>query len=283
MRAAVTLVGRQVRRMMAAPRAGAVIASFRRSLYIRDDAGAIACFGAAGLGAGPLNALCEGWPDDAIAAGAPARWDDGTLHIGNRTFDCSAAMAWRPEPVPPVHGLDAALAQLTAIATRTVPARGLGRVIAALTAEAPWAADDPFERAGGEGVISLAQWLAAPRGDPPPTVERLIGLGPGLTPSGDDALGGALIALRGCGCADLADRLAAWVLPRAKTATSDISRAHLAAAAAGEGAAALHDTLAALARHDEDGLVAGLRRLDAIGHSSGWDALAGAVAALTRR
>lgn len=280
MRVAVTLIGRQVSRMRATPRAGAVIATFRRSLYIRDAAGDIACFGVPGLGAGPLNALCDRWPDEPIAAGAPTRWDGGTLHIGSRSFDFGAAVPWRPEPVAAAHDLHAALARLADIVTGTVPARGLGRTIGALVNGAAWTAGDPFELAGGGGVMALAQWLAAPQGDPPAAVARLIGLGPGLTPSGDDALGGAMIALRGRGRADLADRLAGWVLARAKAATSDISYAHLAAAAEGEGAAALHDTLAALARGDADGLVAGLRRLDAIGHSSGWDALAGAGAAL---
>ena len=136
-----------------------------------------------------------------------------------------------------------------------------------------------LEHALNTSLLTLAAWLREPAGEPPATVATLIGLGSGLTPAGDDALGGALIALRVFGRAALADRLAEWLLPRARTGTSDISHAHLAAAAEGEGAAALHDTLTALA-NDDASLAEGVARLDRIGHSSGWDALAGAVAAL---
>jgi len=67
----------------------------------------------------------------------------------------------------------------------------------------------------------------------------------------------------------------------ARERTSDIAYAHLAAAAEGEGAAALHEALVAIAANARGDLAAAVRRLDRIGHSSGWDGLAGAVAALT--
>jgi hypothetical protein len=280
--AGVTCVGRHVRRMMETQREGTVIAAFRRSLYVRDADGAIACIGAAGLGAGPLNALCERWPDKAISVGAATQWRDGTFAVGARwRFDMARAETWAPPPLPPQPDAASGLNILLKIVTADVPARGLGQMISALVDDHSWTTDDPFARAGADGVLALRSWLAAPSGQPPAGVERLIGLGPGLTPTGDDALGGAMIAARACGRADIADVLARWVLLRAKRGTSDISFAHLEAAADGQGAAALHDVLVALARADRVDLVSGLRRLDAIGHSSGWDALAGGVAALT--
>jgi hypothetical protein len=97
-----------------------------------------------------------------------------------------------------------------------------------------------------------------------------------LTPSGDDLLGGTLIALRALGWLRVADTLADWLLPRARVRTHPISYAHLACAAGGEGSAALHDALRALC--SPDGPVARpLAALGSIGHSSGWDALAGAA------
>jgi len=51
----------------------------------------------------------------------------------------------------------------------------------------------------------------------------------------------------------------------------------LACAAEGEGAAALHDMLAALGNPVAPGFAGHLDAIDAIGHTSGWDALAGAV------
>jgi hypothetical protein len=105
--------------------------------------------------------------------------------------------------------------------------------------------------------------------------EALIGLGPGLTPAGDDFVGGAMIALRTFGHVDVAVRIAAWALPLAEERTSRISRAHLECAAMGEGHEALHDWL--------DGFrPADLERLARIGHTSGLDAAAGAAAALAQ-
>jgi hypothetical protein len=68
-----------------------------------------------------------------------------------------------------------------------------------------------------------------------------------------------------------ADGLWRWLKPRLNNRTSAISAAHLAAAAAGEGHEALHRVL----NGELD-----LDALDAVGHTSGWDALAGAVAVM---
>jgi len=103
----------------------------------------------------------------------------------------------------------------------------------------------------------------------------LIGLGPGLTPAGDDFVGGAMIALRAFDRGPLADRVAAWALPLARTNTSRISRAHLECAAAGQGHEALHDLLCTFEKRHLD-------RLARVGHTSGLDAAAGALLALAR-
>jgi len=118
-------------------------------------------------------------------------------------------------------------------------------------------------------------WVAG-KGEPD---DALIGLGPGLTPAGDDFAGGAMIALRAFGAAALADRIAAWALPLAATNTGKISRAHLACAAAGEGHEALHELLRALSR-GRRAIERALAALSRVGHSSGLDAAAGALLAL---
>jgi hypothetical protein len=107
----------------------------------------------------------------------------------------------------------------------------------------------------------------------------LIGLGPGLTPSGDDLIAGALVALRAFLRADAAEQLGAWALRLAATGTGAISRAHLAAAGAGEGPEPLHRVLAAICAAPEVDLERELDAIDRIGHCSGWDALAGVALA----
>jgi hypothetical protein len=122
---------------------------------------------------------------------------------------------------------------------------------------------------------SFLAWLRSECTSP----DELIGLGPGLTPSGDDFVGGALIALRAAGRVELAERVAAWALRLAERRTSRISRAHLACAAAGEGHEALHQLLAALEK-GEAAIARALDALDRVGHSSGRDAAAGALLSL---
>ena len=119
-------------------------------------------------------------------------------------------------------------------------------------------------------AAAFLKWIEG-KGEPD---DSLIGLGSGLTPAGDDFVGGAMIALRAYGHQALADRVAAWALPLAKDRSSRISRAHLECAAEGEGHEALHDLLCTgEAKH--------LERLARIGHTSGLDAAAGALLALS--
>ena len=91
-----------------------------------------------------------------------------------------------------------------------------------------------------------------------------------------------MVGLREGGNRSRAARLWAWLQSRTVKRTSAISRAHLAAAARGEAHEALHDCVAALfaARAARPGLhwSSLLARLDAVGHCSGRDGLAGVVA-----
>jgi len=104
-------------------------------------------------------------------------------------------------------------------------------------------------------------------------------MGSGLTPAGDDLIGGALIALRAVGDKATAERLGRWALRLAGSRTNRISRAHLACAASGEGHEALHLALSAiLAGRSSVGKA--LSALKRIGHTSGMDALSGALLAL---
>jgi hypothetical protein len=145
-------------------------------------------------------------------------------------------------------------------------------------AGAIYGGDDPLVRHARPAFRALDRWLGSPRGRVPDTVYALVGLGPGLTPSGDDYLGGAMVALRALGKDAAADALWRSVRPRAVAGTHAISRAHLAAAAEGEANEALHECLDELFAPRAARWAAPLARLDKVGHCSGWDGLAGAVA-----
>ena len=254
-------------------------AAFERSLYVESRGGDIACIGDAAIGAGPLNALLAA---DWCAPEAVARLARGPFEV-----DLDDARRWRPTSAaaPRACATRRGLAALAAaLATRRL-AEGLGPLLPSLLDGGAAVPPSPLLRAAAPGIAALDGWLRGRAGAPVPgAVGSLIGLGPGLTPSGDDLLGGCLIALRRTGRRGQAEALGDAALTAARTATGRISLAHLACAAQGLGAAALHDALEAVVAVGDGGdggdADAALTALDGVGHCSGWDALAGAVLAL---
>jgi uncharacterized protein DUF2877 len=281
-RAHVVRLGRAARRALTGESRWTVLARFRRSVYAQAADGQLVCLGSAALGAGPLNAIVDrsgdawGAPGD-LPPGTRGESDGSSVRLGAWVFALDRARTWTPPPVAAVWDrqvLERGLTRL-AVAAGDAPADGLGRVIPMLaTGET---GGTPLLRLAGPAAIALAAWIAD-RGHltvPPAEAEALIGLGPGLTPSGDDFLGGALVALHALRQSPRARRLAGWLWPRARTRTHAISLAHLACAAEGEAMAPLHAALRRLLAGGRD-LAGALRAVGAVGHTSGWDALAGA-------
>lgn len=213
------------------------LARFERALYAKDAAGRIVCLVPANGEDGPIQARVEG--------ALPAA-EDG--------FELAPAPIWTPPALPAW--------------TRDALRAGIARARARRPGTKPHPARDAYLA----GLDTLAKWR---RGEVPlASCAGLIGLGVGLTPSGDDALGGAAIALRVFGHATAADGLAAFLRATALGRTSDIARAFLDAACDGQGTSGFHRALAALVDGGD------FAPLDAMGHSSGWDAMDGALAIL---
>lgn len=261
---------------------GRVRAVFERSAYVELD-GRWICIGDAGIRRGPINAQVG-------APGAVRRWlptlrQDSRVHGEWPTFragpvrlDFAHATRWRPSlPALPVDRprVVQGLARMRGASRGRIPAEGLGFLVADAFARD---ADDALAGAGLAAATGLRAWLAsgkAAKTAPPEALRGLIGLGPGLTPSGDDFLGGALVALHAFGRRDVAHALGEWLLPACASATHPVSLAHLGAAAAGEGGEALHACLCTIA--DGEAAHEALDAVASVGHTSGWDALAGAV------
>ena len=131
-------------------------------------------------------------------------------------------------------------------------------------------------RAALERNDAVAFALAAP---------RLLGLGPGLTPSGDDFIGAALFALAHAPRAGWARPLRALrgrLLGAAIAgATNPISTALLSDLMSGVGYRPLHELLAALNAGDVARIAVALSALLTIGASSGADLTAGLLAVLS--
>ena len=156
-----------------------------------------------------------------------------------------------------------------------------------MLAEWPDSADDPLLGLARTPICNVAAWLSValahksgPKSAPlPSSIKDLIGLGPGLTPSGDDFIGGLMVALHYLGFAEIAAAIAGSVLPIASRDTNAISAQLLRCAAQGQAASTLFDVLDAILTGDS--LEAGLDAINAIGHTSGWDSLAGAALVCT--
>lgn len=295
----VVLLGKQAGRALAPGSTWSVLAIFRRSVYCRAAQGSVVCIGPRSLGAGPLNILAPlpsglSWRDLGVSRESQVEWNATALRFGRRlSFPFAQARLWRP--VAPLAEWDrvalaASLDALEAECRLRAPLDGFAPAV-------PWilagrcvsvaGLQRALIEAAAPGIAALQTWLASGmrygriHTRPFRAVERLIGLGPGLTPSGDDLLGGVLIALRALGWPQAADTLGCWLLPRARARTHAISYAHLACAAGGEGAAALHDTLATLCLPGAPGLRECADALTTLGHSSGWDAMAGVALVAT--
>jgi hypothetical protein len=259
---------------------GVIVAAFERSFYAVFDACWI-CVGSLDIGSGPLHVLCEEWPVATFAVGQDVAAVNGVIHVDGVSLARFAdAPVWTPEPAPAW-----TLAQLRAgvrfagslwSTTADEGLAALGRMQSPQSSSALIAAAVPGVRvveqiAAGDGAGLTSADRTALAG--------LVGLGPGLTPSGDDILIGALLALAALGRRDARDVLwgmCSGVLDR----TGDISRAHLEAAARGYGAAVLHDAIHILMRGDTEKIEPALAAVAAVGHTSGRDGMAGALIAL---
>jgi hypothetical protein len=126
-------------------------------------------------------------------------------------------------------------------------------------------------------LINAVSEVPVSGSDHPEALHHLVGLGPGLTPSGDDFLCGVLFTLHRLGHPGIAERLWTRVRPLSKDAANAISFGHLAVAAAGGGSAPIDDLLAALLAGESGALRRLLDVVGTIGHTSGWDCVAGVL------
>jgi hypothetical protein len=263
--------------------AARVAAVFARSFHLEAD-GDFVCIGDASIARGPLNAIVDlaGWAwtlRHLPAVGAEVRIGEGTIECGRVTLVTAAASSWLPPPWPrnaEREALSAALAEFDRLVCEEAPIDGIARV-ALCPANVPASAS---ARVAGPRIARLRKWvsarLARPMREPAPF--DLVGLGSGLTPSGDDLLCGTLVALHAIGQADVARELYAAISGAAPLATSPLSAAFLRAAAEGQSCEPLHKTIIALLINQS--VARPLAAVARIGHTSGWDALAGAVLVL---
>ena len=229
-----------------------------------------------------------------LTPGDPARTADRRLRIGDRlVVDLSRARSWEPAPTPLTLRPDDAMARLARaerVAGESAPAGGLAPLLPYL---AELGGDDappgPPNVGGAGGGVSALAWTAlrvllpAWRRDDVDGVHdaatRIVGLGPGLTPSGDDLMAGLLVGtarLRGA----LPTALGEAVLAAARDRTTDVALARLRHAARGRIEEVQERVMANLLGGAGTELDAAVRRAARWGHTSGVDTLVGLFLAL---
>lgn len=250
-----------------------VLAPMRASIYIVID-GEIAWLAGPGDVMHPRAVLLSERPDPR-----------GLVAGDSVSVPLSAVRPWHPPVLVRDRRAAAALRRGAERLTKTILTLGDPTGFGAWLAARPLA----FPLSGaGKLADALASALAA--NDPVGAAESaapLLGLGAGLTPSGDDFVGGAFFAratLAQLGEAHgvLWRRAAATVGRTASGATHPISEAILRDLLEGHGWSPLHELARALASDDESAAAEAASRLTRLGHSSGWDLLAGFVAGAAR-
>lgn len=274
-----------------------VIATFGRSFYCRDNRDNIICIGQAEIGQGPFTLLCSVgsfWPVTILANGSSLRFRNHQLLLEGDgvIFDLHGASVWR-KSLSTINGSgEKLLSDITWIAGKALcdaPPQSLGMVISSffplnlhksgrLSCSLTEALHTRFVEATSR-VCHLPVLLPSGKLNPSfgEGLVRLIGLGPGLTPSGDDFLGGIVMGLYKADRKEEAASLADFFYRSARGRVSEISLNFYRALAEGLVAEPYYLFLEAIGREDSRELVSLFKRVGELGGTSGWDTIAGIV------
>jgi hypothetical protein len=273
---------------------GEILAVHPQSCYLVDEDGAIYAVVEEPLGNGPLNLVVASDTRRSfqpLSAGETAR-STGEILMLSDSLDIGLAKAqlWDPKPYPALRsdadGLRRALPTLFETTATRSPETSLARLLPYLQAED---LPDPLQRVRhfprSHALMSgLAESLARRnlRGLKVVT-SSMAGLGPGLTPAGDDFLAGVLLAL--ALTQELRDDpqlagIAGMLLETAGPRTGEISAAYLKVAHAGEASERWHRLLGAIAEGQPQALEDTAQVVMQTGETSGADMLAGFLTAM---
>ena len=276
-----------------------VLASVSGAIYIESDGDEILWIVASSSALHPRAILLSTMPAELPTVGAECVLEDGCLSVGvNFVIGLHEAEHW-PIAVQERANRGASAAEtarkilvaIHQVAVRS-PTQGLFATVRShlgTPSESTISRNEveqAFFATASRGIDSLCQISTGSDllGRLQDAVE-LVGLGQGLTPSGDDLLGGFLYTHRMLCSFDWRSLISDtsgvddW-LQQARRLTNKISFSILADYLRGAAASPLHEFLSvALDGQSVEDLIPAACRVAAIGHSSGWDLLAGVACA----
>jgi hypothetical protein len=289
-------IGNTAFRSLAAGGCGRVLAGFSRAAYLVTEQAEIFWLASEDTPMHPRGMRIAG-PFPKLAAGEQFFIENKCIRIAsNFKVDFGDAPAWTVPAIPPE----------TALAIEKVPLRvmrlfsnrsdlsqasGFGRLIPKILSLASGQPDeeaeiDPVLALAWPGVHEIAN--ACLGGDMPglwQEAETLVGLGAGLTPSGDDFLGGLLFCINTIqrlypGFIYLDSSEQALFIESARKRTHLISFTLLKDSANGRAVESLHEWIHSILSDPPPEANCPGSCLTQIGHSTGWDLLAGALTGL---
>ncbi len=267
---------------------GRIAALFDSSFYI-ETADGLVCLGNENLAASPLNLAttappATNWRASGMQLHQKVSISQQAISVGNRfSFPLSGMRIWSPALLAPCCKLDLEQGlECFRMACKHYEALdGLDYF--------PVARSRPQQSLDTGAVArrpirALREWLASLLRNPDnkilldlDSVKPLMGLGPGLTPSGDDFIGGVMLALNTLHEKKICRLLWQSIRQASEEISNPISHAHLKAASLEGGNSNIHRCLAAILTGNPETIQHCLPDIDRIGHSSGWDIMAGAV------
>ncbi|MGI9410346.1 MAG: DUF2877 domain-containing protein, partial [Hyphomicrobiaceae bacterium] len=213
------VIGPVALRCVSSSNVGRIIALSKSTFYIATGKQYI-CIASREVGRGPLNIITAApsstnWSASGVRMHMPARISRSQITVGNWiVIPLSQGELWSPkstsgeiEPERVRIGLDMARTAAVGLA----PENGLGRFLACLSSanclDLIGQTAAPLVGRGRTWVVHTLTNFDPPSPADTAWVGAMAGLGPGLTPSGDDFLGGMMVALHRLGEAAAAQLL----------------------------------------------------------------------------
>lgn len=274
-----------------------MISVYERCLYCSDQDNSLICIGRH-IGRGPFNLLCSSsgtaWPSEKLVSGGYFNAVENNL-IHEKTgfvFDTQRASTWNRSlhhACGSCKHLAEDLQWLSARAAESAPPESFGWLIPVLIAGGTRLVGGPenmmtkllhknvLEVTGKLSRLSVASISGILETGHAGGLEKLIGLGHGLTPSGDDFLAGFILGLFKMKKEREAAVLARYLYGAAEGKTTAVSLSFYRALSEGWISEAHSTFLDIIGQAEKEQREHALNLVSSFGRTSGWDTLAGLV------